>query len=88
MLLLVSDICLWLRQSAITLRAGGAEASAVVYEEIAERLENERSEMAAKRRDEVKGARASIVFSHAAGDEMVGLLDKLGLVAVPRRWVG
>lgn len=34
MLLPVHDICLWLRQSAITLRAGGAEASAIVYEEI------------------------------------------------------
>lgn len=45
MLLQVHDICLWLRQSAITLRAGGAEASAVVYEEIAERLENESGAM-------------------------------------------
>ena len=45
MLLPVNDICQWLRESAATLRKGGAEASAIVYEEIAGRLESERREI-------------------------------------------
>lgn len=87
MLLPVSDICLWLRQSAATLRAGGAEASAVVYEEIAERLDSESGAMREAYLAEKKGARAYIAFSSYNGSEVVDLLDRLDLVAVPRRWV-
>lgn len=88
MLLPTSDICVWLRESAATLRAGGAEASACVYEEIADRLENERSEMAARYRGEIAEARARVKYAVLFGPAIIELIDEHGLAVVPRRWVG
>lgn len=87
MLISANQFRTWLRQSAATLRAGGSEASAVVYEEIADRLENESGAMREAYLAEKKGARAYIAFSSYNGSEVVDLLDRLDLVAVPRRWV-
>ncbi len=87
MLLPVSDICLWLRQSAITLRAGGSEASAVVYEEIADRLDNESGVMREAYRAEIAKSREKIVGSALFGPAVIELIDEHGLSVVPRRWV-
>lgn len=85
MLLPVHDICAWLRESASTLRAGGSEASAVVYEEIAERLETESSEGKGVYIACLREIQRNAAFDF--GIESVKRLDKLGLVIVPKRWV-
>lgn len=85
MLLPISDICKWLRESAATLRNGGAEASAVVYEEIADRLENESGAIRAAMRERVRGAIAVGVMN--CGGDIIEALDKLGYAIVPKEWV-
>lgn len=87
MLLPVHDICAWLRQSAATLRDGGAEASAIVYEEIADRLENEGVAMSRAYRHAMADIRDMIAMMHPNGREHLARLDSMALVAVPRRWV-
>ena len=82
----INDPLVWLRQSAATLRAGGADASAIFDEEIAERLESERSEMAARYRGEIAEARARVKYVVLFGPAIIELIDEHGLAVVPRRW--
>ena len=85
MLLPVNDICVWLRESAATLRAGGADASAIVYDEIAEMLVGEHEEARVVYAACLLDIQRDAAF--AIGIEPVKLLDKLGLVIVPKKWV-
>ena len=84
MLLPASDICAWLRESAATLRNGGTEASAVVYEEIGEQLDAEACRLADSDKEELREAREKAC--RLIPPRSVSLLEKAGLMVVPIGW--
>ena len=83
----INDLVVWLRESAATLRAGGAEASACVYDEIADQLDRERGEVVDRRRRDIAEARARVEDAGFFGPTIIEMLDSYGLAVVPRRWV-
>ena len=83
----INDLVVWLRESAATLRANGAEASACVYAEIADQLDRERGEVVDRRRRDIVEARACVEDAGFFGPTIIEMLDSYGLAVVPRRWV-
>ena len=80
MLISVKQLRVWLKDSAKTLREGGAEASAEVYEEIEARLAVEGQEIREECDRQVKEAqgRLSMTINY--------MLETRGLKVVPSDW--
>ena len=60
MLISVNQMRNWLRNSAKTLREGGAAATADVYEEIEQQLDNEAQRLADSDKEELREARRGL----------------------------
>ena len=84
MLISVNQFRSWLRQSAITLREGGATATADIYEEIGEQLDAEAQRLADSDKEELREARQVAV--RLIQPRSVSLLEKAGLMVVPSGW--
>lgn len=84
MLISVKQLRVWLKDSAKTLRKGGACATADVYEEIGEQLDAEAQRLADSDKEELREARQVAVAT--IPPRSVSLLEKAGLMVVPSRW--
>ena len=81
MLISVTQLRRWLRESAKTLRAGGADASADIYEEIEARLDVEADDIRDECERQVREARGRISTAVNA------MLEARGLMVVPAEWM-
>ena len=80
MLISVNQFRRWLRESAKALRAGGAEASADIYEEIEARLDVEADDIRDECERQVREARGQVP------DDVQAMLEARGLMVVPAEW--
>lgn len=86
MIINTKQLCDYLRVNAETLRKGGSEASAEIYDEIAAGIEGQEKDFADEQDaelEEVRKIARAIVTSRS-----VEMLEKAGLLVVPAVWRG
>lgn len=84
MIINTKQLCDYLRSNAETLRKGGSEASAEIYDEIASGIEGQEKDFADEQDaelEEVRKIARAIVTSRS-----VAMLEKAGLLVVPAVW--
>ena len=84
MLISVNQFRSWLKESAKTLREGGAPATADIYEEIGEQLDAGAQRLADSDREELRNAREKAC--RLLGKKLVANLEDDGLMFVTSGW--
>lgn len=84
MLINTKQLCDYLRTNAETLRKGGSEASATIYEEIASGIEEQEKDFEEAQEEELREARLDAVRATSAIE--VDIIESIGLMVVPARW--
>ena len=84
MLINTKQLCDYLRSNAETLRKGGSEASAEIYDEIASGIEGQEKDFADEQDAELEEARQ--IARTAITPRSISMLEKTGLMIVPSAW--
>lgn len=84
MIINTKQLCDYLRANAETLRKGGSESSAEIYDEIASGIEGQEKDFADEQDAELEEARAKAVLAISETD--VGDIENIGLMVVPSGW--
>ena len=84
MLINTKTLCAYLRSNAETLRKGGSEASAAIYEEIVAGIEGQEKDFAEVQERELAGAAA--VVRDLLSEYQQEKLDEFGFMVVPSGW--
>ena len=84
MLINTKQLCAYLRSNAETLRAGGSEASAEIYDEIAAGIEGQEKDFADEQEKELEEAQRSA--RDILSEYQQELMEKCELMVVPSGW--
>lgn len=84
MLINTKQLCDYLRANAETLRKGGSEASAEIYDEIASGIEGQEKDFADEQDAELEEAQRSV--RDILSEYQQELMEKCELMVVPSGW--